>query len=75
MHGKVAGANLLAELRSSDIFKEVAEAIRQAALPGVRTPYSREAVQVARFHDAFGIHSLLEKQRGELSHFFAAQQL
>jgi hypothetical protein len=75
MHDKVNGAAMIKELRSSKVFNEVAQAIRQAALPGVRTPFSREAVQVARFHDAFGIHSLLEKQSGELSHFFAAQHL
>jgi hypothetical protein len=75
MHNKQTGAAALEELHKCELFNEVVAAVRQLALPGVRTPFSNEAVQCASYHNAVGIHSLLERQNGELSHFFAAHGL
>ena len=66
----------LASMRDCPVFKAACAAVAAAALPGVRTPFSREAVQSSLWHgNKSGIYSMLGPQRGPLSHYFAAQEL
>ena len=75
MRDRSAARRELRKLHECPLFQDVVAKVELMALQGVRTPYSGEAVQKPSFHNAIGIHSLLEKQPGPLSHFMAAKEL
>jgi hypothetical protein len=75
MHDKAPLQRALAELHNCSTFQDVCRHVEGLALDGERVAFSKEAVQKAHFHDGSGIHSLLPKQPGPLSHYFAAQGL
>ena len=76
MHDKAPLNVALASMRKCPVFTAACAAVAAAALPGVRTPFSRKAVQSSLWHDnVSGIYFLLGPQRGPLSHYFAAQEV
>ena len=76
MHDKVPLRAALAELAACPVFLSVCDGLRKLALEGVRVPYSSQAVQRPGFHgSSVGIHTLLERMPGPLSHYFAAREL
>ena len=60
MHFKASARKVLEELHACGTFRSVVAEVKRHALGGVRTPFSKEAVQKARQSNAVGIHTLLD---------------
>ena len=76
MHDKAPLRAALAELAACPVFRSVCDDLRALSLAGVRVPYSGQAVQQPGFHgSSVGIHSLLQRQPGPLSHYLSPREL